>query len=275
MSFQVTCLRPLRSGGNADLQIGLRSDTGEHVVVKFLREFHLPHARKAFAREIRILGRNFPGMMRVLFSNTDVERPFYIMPFLPGGSLTQYAGRLSDQQMFAVAINVAKSLATLHANHVAHGDIKPDNILVSRDGALQLADPLGNGMGCTVFFSQNHGGTPGYWAPEIPVGKPISREGDIYSFGATLFHMLTGKKPTDGQRFDSVLGQSNRAPRIRETIMRCCDRNPAARPNIQEVLRLLNGESWAQIEKVRQERAGVLALGFLGILGLVLFGTQG
>jgi len=275
MNVHVRCLGPLRSGGNADLQIGLRSDTGERVVVKFLREFQSSHARKAFAREIRILGRNLPGMMRILFFNTDGERPYYVMPFLTGGSLTRYAGRLSDEQLLAVAVDMAQSLAILHANHVAHGDIKPDNILVSDDGKLQVADPLGNGIGCTVFFSQNHGGTPGYWAPEILDGKPISQAGDIYSYGTTLFHMLTGQKPADGQRFDLALRRFDKAPRIRETIIRCCHLDPAVRPNIQETLRLLNGETWEQIEKRRQEQrelTGVLALGLLGLLGFALSG---
>lgn len=273
MNVDVRCLGPLRSGGNADLQIGQRSDTGERVVVKFLREFQSPYARKAFAREIRILARDFPGMMRILFFNVGGERPYYVMPFLTGGCLTRYAGRLSDEQLLVVGVNVAQSLATLHTNHVAHGDIKPDNILVSDDGKLQIADPLGNGFGCTVFFSQNHGGTPGYWPPEIVGGKPISQSGDIYSYGATLFHVLTGQKPVDGQRFDLALRHFNRAPRIRETIIRCCHSDPEVRPNIQETFRLLNGEPWTQIQKTRREQkalTGVLAIGLLGLIGCAL-----
>jgi serine/threonine protein kinase len=159
--------------------------------------------------------------------------------------------------------------------HVSHGDIKPDNILVSDEGKIQVADPLGNGIGCTVLFSQNHGGTPGYWAPEIRERKPISQPGDIYSYGATLFHILTGEKPEDGQRFDLALKRFKRAPRIREMIISCCHPDPAVRPNIQETIRLLNGESWTQIEKSRQEQrqlTGVLALGLLGLLGLALAG---
>ena len=57
MSCPIVNLRPLQAGGNGDVYLGQRSDTGEYVVVKFLCEHQLPHARKAFAREIRILGR--------------------------------------------------------------------------------------------------------------------------------------------------------------------------------------------------------------------------
>ncbi len=275
MSYQLICLGPLRSGGNADLQIGRRSDTGEQVVVKFLREFHLLHARKGFAREVRILSQNLPGMMRILFADTEAERPYYVMPFLSGGSLAQYAGRLSDEQLLAVALEVGRSLAALHSRHVSHGDIKPDNILVSGDGTLQVADPLGNGIGCTVLFSQNHGGTPGYWAPEVCAGKPISQPGDVYSYGAMLYHLFTGCKPQDGQRLDLALRGHSRAQKIQEMVAACCHREPAARPSMLEALRLLNGACWTDIEQSRQQQRELTAVCALGFLALLLFATAG
>ena len=61
MACLVLNLQPLSAGGNGDLYLGQRGDNGEYVVVKYLREHHLPHARKAFAREIRILGRQLRG----------------------------------------------------------------------------------------------------------------------------------------------------------------------------------------------------------------------
>ena len=87
MSYQVHLLRPLASGGNADVQLGQRSDTGAYVVVKYLREWHLDHARKGFAREVRILDQNLPGMIQVLFSDVKTERPYYVMPYLPADPL--------------------------------------------------------------------------------------------------------------------------------------------------------------------------------------------
>ncbi len=193
---------------------------------------------------MRILGQDFPGMVRILFADTEAERPYYVMPFLSGGTLLQYAGWLSNEQLVAVAFEVGGSLAALHERSVAHGDVKPDNILVSGDGKLQVADPLDNGFGCTVLFSQNHGGTPGYWAPEVRAGNPISQPGDLYSYGATLYHLATGHKPQDSERLDSAVWQWNGCSRIRRTIAACCHPNPAMRPDIQEALRLLNGESW-------------------------------
>ncbi len=269
MSYQVHLLRPLASGGNADVQLGQRSDTRAYVVVKYLREWHLDHARKGFAREVRILDQNLPGMVPILFSDVKAERPYYVMPYLAGGSLTKHAGRLSDQQLLAVANASARSLRALHARHIDHGDFKPDNILITDEGNLQLADPLGNGFGCTVLFAQNHGGTPGYWAPEIRARGPISQAGDAYSYGATLYHLLTGRKPVDGQRLDLLVRGLTGAPEIRETIAACCQPNPGNRPAMQEVLRLLAGAKWADLQAERNKQR-VTALCAVGLFALIL-----
>jgi serine/threonine protein kinase len=106
MSCPIVILQPLQSGGNGDLYLGQRSDNAEYVVVKYLREHHLPHARKAFAREIRILGRQLHGLVPLLSSGFASGRPCYVMPYLPGGPLTQYAGRLLDGQLHNVAIEI-------------------------------------------------------------------------------------------------------------------------------------------------------------------------
>lgn len=93
--------------------------------------------------------------------------PFYVMPYLEGGSLSQHAGRLGVAQLQEVAENLAGTLATLHIAFDLHGDFKPDNVLLTKQGLLQVADPLGNGTLFTILFAENRGGTPGYMAPEI------------------------------------------------------------------------------------------------------------
>lgn len=273
MSYQIVNLRALNSGGNGDLFIGQRSDNGERVVVKYLREFHLAHARRAFAREAGILARKLQGLIPLLFANTAAERPYYVMPYQKGGALTQYAGRLTDGQLEIIGAELARTLANLHAAYEAHGDVKPDNVLVTHDGRLQIADPLGNGTVFTMLFSENHGGTPGYWAPEIRAGGSISRAGDVYSYGATMYHLQTGRRPKDGQRLDPASEGYRNAPRIREIIAACCQLDPGARPSMQEVLRILGGEQWADIQgarKQRQELAAACVIGVLGLLGAAL-----
>lgn len=272
MSYQVVNLRPLHSGGNGDLFIGQRNDSGEHVVVKYLREYGSIHARKAFMREVRILGRKLHGWIPLLFANTGVERPYYVMPYLNGGALTKHAGRLTDSQLRTIATELAGTLANLHAMNDVDGDFKPDNVLVTQDGRVQVADPLGSGTVFTMLFSVNRGGTPGYWAPEIRRGGSISRAGDVYSFGATFYELLTGRRPSDGQRLDPTAEGYRRAPKICEIIAACCQAEPQSRPTMQEVLRMLRGEKWSNIQIVRRQRQE-FATAACVIGGLVLLGA--
>jgi serine/threonine protein kinase len=271
MNYQILWLRPLDSGGYGDLFLGRRSDNGHLVVGKYLRDYHLEHNRKAFEREVRILTTGLPGLITLLYWNTTAEPPYYVMPYLAGGSLTKYSGRLTDIQLQVIAIEVANTLAALHTRYIKNGDVKPDNILVADDGRLKLADPLGSGVGCTMFFSEHHGGTPGYWAPEVQRGGPISYAGDVYSYGTTLYHLLTGRKPKDGQRLDPPSEGYVTAPKIRELITACCQASPNARPSMQEVLRMLRGEQWSDIQATRMQKRQLLAACVLG--GIVLLGA--
>jgi serine/threonine protein kinase len=274
MTWQVINLRVLNSGGNADLYIGQRSDNGENVVVKFLRECDQPHARKAFARELGVLARKHRGLVPLLACDPNADRPYYVMPYLTGGSLTQYAGSFTDSQLHIIATEVANSLASIHAAGDAHGDIKPDNILLSQDGHLQVADPLGKGAMFTMLFAPNHGGTPGYWAPEVRAHGPISFAGDVYSYGAMLYHLLTGRKPQDGKKLDPASEGNFNAPKIGEIIVACCHFNPSTRPAMQEVLRLLRGERWSDIQAARRQSealaSAILTIGGLAVVAIVL-----
>jgi len=274
MSYQFILLRLLASGGNGDLYLGYRSDTGAKVVVKFLREWQLDHARHGFAREVRILERNLPGMIPLLFADLKAQQPYYVMPYLPGGSATKHAGRLSEQQLLAVAFESARALSTLHGRHISHGDIKPDNWLVTEKGNLQIADPLGNGFGCTVLFAQNRGGTPGYWPPEIRNGQPISPAGDVYSFGVTLHHLATGIKPNDSRSLNLSSPTLKAQPKIAEIIAACCRPQPAERPTMQEVQRMLAGARWVDVQQTRQEQR-TLALCAVALLSILLVAAAG
>lgn len=262
MKFQL--LWQLEPGGYGDVWVGLLCDTQEYVVVKFLRDPHLPQNRRAFAREVRLLSRRLRGLVTIIFADINGQVPYYVMPYLNRGTLTQYAGRLTDNQLLGVAAELASTLANMHAINEVHGDTKPDNILVNCDGHLQLADPLGNGTLVTMLFSPNGGGTPGYCAPEIVNGGPVSKPGDVFSFGATLYHLQTGTRPRPGQRLDPAAEGYENAPKISEIIAVCCQADPAARPTMQEVLRMLGGASFADI---RVDRARTQAVGAAFLVG--------
>jgi serine/threonine protein kinase len=266
-------LRPLSSGGRGDLFVGQLRDNGTPVVVKFLRESHLPHERHAFLREIKILTLGLAGMIRVFASVTSAERPYYIMEYLPAGCLTRYAGRLSEHQLLSVAMSLAETLANFHRFAGGHGDLKPDNILVSQDGLLKLGDPLGNGplgAGFSVLFSPDRGGTEGYWAPEIKTGAKVSPAADSYSFAATLFHLATGRRPIDGQNLDPTAHGFTGPEWLRELIVFCSQTDPKRRPSMNEVIQALKGKSW---QAIYQDKRQQQILSGLIVCGLALVGS--
>jgi eukaryotic-like serine/threonine-protein kinase len=267
---QILNLRHFRSGGYGELFVGQLSSNGARVAVKYLREYKDGHARQTFLREVQILRRNLRGLVPLLSWNTEAERPYYVMPYQAGGALSRYAGRLDQTQLHAVALDLACTLANFHATVGTHGDFKPANILVSDDGQLKVADPSGNGLGCTMFLPQNAAGTPGYWAPEVNA-KGISRAGDVYSYGATLYEMLSGQRPRDGQRLDPTSERYGAAPKVREVIVCCCQSDPKARPTMEEVVRILQGEQWADIQAAQKRGEEFLtALGVIGGIALVV-----
>jgi len=270
---QVLNLRYFSSGGYGDLYLGQLSNNGAAVIVKFLREYKDRYTRQAFAREAGILRRRVRGLVPILFSNTHTERPFYVMPYMSGGQLSGYAGRLSGQQLHSVALDLARILGNFHMSVGTHGDFKPANVLVSPDGILNVADPSGNGLGCTMLFSQGVGGTPAYWAPEVST-RGISRAADVYSYGATLYELVTGQTPREGQGFGPTAWQQAMAPKLWEIIVCCCQPDPKARPTMEEVVQMVGGASWADIQAARARSAeflkgvGVVAGIVLGIIAL-------
>jgi len=247
----------LHSGVNSDLVLGCLRSAGGAVVVKCLRDYRNSDARRQFENQVRVLSRRYDGAVPLLAENARAEHPYYVMGYLPGGRLAQYAGSINADRLHAIALRVASILANMHAASDVHGDLKPHNMLLDAAGELWLADPLGNPTLLAGLFAINRGGTPGYWAPEVRDGASISVSADVYSFGATLYHLATGDVPQEGQRIDTLIQQHPIAPWIRLVITLCCNPLPSVRPTMSDVLRLLRGETWASIqaEKMRNQLA--------------------
>lgn len=261
LPFQI--LHALGEGGFGSLWLGIWHETGEQVVVKYLRDAHLSDARRTFVREVKILKQGHAGVVRLLHADLKGPHPYYVMPYFGGGPVSRHAGQLSNGQMVTVAWELAATLQQLHQSWVIHGDVKADNVLIGNDGHLQVADPLGHGLGCTIMFGQNQGGTPGFWAPEIAAGGTMSRTGDVYSYGATLYHLATGVVPTDGWRLklQPAPGVPNQVVGLVDA---CCDPNPIQRPSMNDVLRMLRGEDLGEIRT--QRRNGWVAIGVAALV---------
>src|SRR5690606_28941637 len=124
---------------------------------------------------------------------------FYIaMELVPGGSLEERIeqGPLPELEVLRLAIQAAQGLRAAHQAGLIHRDLKPGNILFAEDGSAKLVDfGLALVQGHEVEDDDEIWATPYYVPPEKLEGLPDTFRGDMYSFGATLFHALAGKPP--------------------------------------------------------------------------------
>ena len=140
---------------------------------------------------------------------------YIAMGYIAGGDLAgilRKEGRISEPRALNIALSVAKALKEAHGHGIVHRDIKPDNILFTNDGTPKLAD-LGVAKDLVGFdpsLTQEGEtiGTPYYMSPEQAHGHTaVDHRSDIYSLGATLYHMLVGGVPFEGQEGSKILAR--------------------------------------------------------------------
>ena len=182
-------------------------------------------------------------------SDSEDGLPFFSMKFAPGGSLQEAGPALRNQprQCVALLAKVARALQYAHGKGILHRDLKPGNILLDGRG-----EPLVSDFGLAKWLDASSDitrtltifGTPGYIAPEQAKGirAPLTPEADVYSLGAILFDLFTGRPPFIGEHALAVIQQASEkpAPKLRalapaldrdlETICgKCLEREPQAR----------------------------------------------
>jgi serine/threonine protein kinase len=189
-----------RLGVGAMAQIWLAHDLEleRRVAVKILR----PDAeRERFRREARaVAGLAHPNVCRLYdFGETD-RGPFMVLEYLPGGSLEDRLrpGRpLEDGDTRRIAAEISAGLAHAHERGLVHRDLKPANVLFDDEGRAKVAD-----FGIVLLSGTDELtetgtvlGTATYISPEQAGGEPATPASDVYSFGALLFHLVTGRPP--------------------------------------------------------------------------------
>src|SRR6266487_122658 len=213
-------------------------------------------------------------------SESEEGLPFFSMKYAEGGSLRAAAPALRTKPRECVRLiaKVARAMAYAHGKGVLHRDLQPGNILLDENG-----EPMVSDFGLAKWLDQNSDltrtletlGTPGYIAPEqteCPADK-LTYAADIYSLGAILFYLLTGRPPFVGPNVLSVIHQAAATPAPRllslapsldrdlETIVaRCLEGDPNAR--YQSAGALADDlEHWLRREPIRARRIGVFTRG--------------
>jgi eukaryotic-like serine/threonine-protein kinase len=167
--------------------------------------------------EALILGRlRHNNLPRLWDFHEEGEYPYLVTDFFDGASLQQtirLKGRLEQRWAIRAAIHIADVLATLHRNDIVHRDIKPDNIVLCRDGSAKLIDfglSLVQGEENSVVHGERldvpRVGTVAYLSPEqARHSGSVDHRADIYSLGATLYHAVTGQLPFNGSNAAQVI----------------------------------------------------------------------
>jgi serine/threonine protein kinase len=218
----------LGRGGMATVYRGFDPRFKRDVAIKVLpREFlHDPSFRSRFEREAEtIASLEHAAIVPVYDFGEDDGQPFLVMRFMSAGSLTDRLkhGPLALSEAARILGRISTALDRAHNQGIIHRDLKPDNILFDADDEPYISD-----FGIAKIVSHGDGsftatgdivGSPIYMSPEQARGdKDIDGRSDIYSLGATLFQMLSGKLPYEADRPLSILVKhlSDPVPRILE-----------------------------------------------------------
>jgi tRNA A-37 threonylcarbamoyl transferase component Bud32 len=181
---------------------------------------------RRFAHEVRAAGLLHANIVTVLDVGEAAGAPYLVMEFVEGESLDRVlkqSGRLVVADAVAIAVQVLAALDFAHSRGVIHRDVKPSNILQTRDGAIKLTDfGIAHIEGSDLTFTGQFLGTPSYMSPEALAALRVDQRSDIFSAAVVLFELLSGSKPFQGleRRGPADLGSLNAAvpPALRQVI---------------------------------------------------------
>jgi tetratricopeptide (TPR) repeat protein/predicted Ser/Thr protein kinase len=189
-------------GGMGTVYLAERADgeVTQRVAVKLLTFGAVDPQRERFLQERQILASlAHPNIARMLDAGRiDDGQPFLAMEFIDGKPIDVFAATLDVRQKITLFVKTCAAVAYLHRNLVVHRDLKPSNILVTAEGEPKLLD-FGIAKMLTAATDATVTGmrmlTPDYASPEQVEGRQLSTATDIYSLGAVLYRLLTGKTP--------------------------------------------------------------------------------
>ena len=200
-------------GGMADVFKGEDTLLGRPVAVKIL------HSNFAgdddfvarFKREAQAAGKlSHPNIVSMYDVGFDQGYHYIVMEYIEGETLKEYINRherISIDNAVKFTIAIAEGLEHAHAMGIVHCDIKPHNVLITKQGRIKVTDfGIARAMnaGTTMMYTNSIMGSAHYLSPEQASGKPVNGSTDIYSLGAVLYEMLTGRVPYEGETPISV-----------------------------------------------------------------------
>jgi hypothetical protein len=227
-----------------------RSRAGRPVAVKLIYPVfaHDAEFRRRFRLEVEA-GRKVGGFhaAQVVDADPDAERPWMVTAFVAGSSLAQILSEHQALPLDSVRVlgaGVAEALGAIHAAGLIHRDLKPSNILMAEDGPHVIDFGVARAIDASGVTTRP--GTPGFMAPEVLLGQPLTSACDIFALGMVLAHAVGirpfGVGPAEAIAYRVVHEEpdlSSLNPQIRDVIAACLAKEPSERPTPARILELL------------------------------------
>src|SRR5271155_1368327 len=257
-------LAPIGAGGMGEVYRALDTRLGRTVAIKVLKG---PHGDR-FEQEARaIAALNHPHICQIYDTGPD----YLVLEYVEGSALS---GPLPVEEALRLALQMAAALEAAHAKGITHRDLKPANILVTKEGVKLLDFGLAKVSGAkdqsvTHTMAGTILGTAAYMSPEQAEGKPADARSDVFSFGAVLYEMLSGRRAFEGESAVStmaaVLHEEPRRleapPALERVVMRCLEKQAARRFQTMAGLREALGKV-AQARASAQQQPSIAVLPF-------------
>lgn len=205
LSGRYEVLSKIGAGGMADVYKGKDCMLNRYVAIKVLKKEY--REDENFVKKFRSEAQAAAGLMNPNIVNVyDVgeDRGLYymVMELVEGITLKDYImkkGRLSTREVISIAIQMCTGIAAAHSHSIIHRDIKPQNIMISKDGKVKVTD-FGIARAVTSNTTSSSAmGSVHYVSPEQARGGYCDEKSDIYSVGITMYEMITGVVPFDGE----------------------------------------------------------------------------
>ena len=242
-------LSRIGSGGMADVYKGKDHKLNRYVAIKVLKsDFRTDEIfiQKFLSEAQAAAGLMHPNVVNVYDVGQDRGLYYMVMELVEGITLKEYIekkGRLTAKETISISIQMVTGIQAAHNQHIVHRDIKPQNIIISKEGKVKVTDfGIARATTATNTISTNVMGSVHYTSPEQARGGIVDEKSDIYSAGITMYEMITGHVPFDGDSTVSVaikhlqeeiVSPAEEVPDIPYSleciIMKCTQKNPERR----------------------------------------------
>lgn len=193
------------SGGMADVYKAKDHVLNRLVAIKVLKQEYSTDA--TFVKKFRVeaqsaAGLSHPNIVNVYDVGEDDGVYFIVMELVQGITLKNYIdmkGKLDIREALNISVQIASGLSAAHENRIIHRDIKPQNIIMSRDGKVKVTDFGIAKVADSTTVTTTAAGTVHYISPEQARGGYSDERSDIYSLGITMYEMVTGRVPFEGE----------------------------------------------------------------------------